>query len=186
MASLSAQTAGREWACVTFAVLSVVALCCALVRMRIDRTATAAFASSHAKTMEFAAFQRSYILVYIVIMLADWLQGTHMYTLYTSYAKEEGSSVAVGTLFFTGFMAAAFCGTPIGPYVDRYGRKRACLVYVGLEVLINVLEHFNHMPLLLLGRILGGVSTSLLFSAFEAWMVTEHRKRGECRHTQLL
>lgn len=34
------------------------------------------------------------------------------------------------------------------------------------------------MRLLLLGRVLGGISTSLLFSAFEAWLVTEHRKRG--------
>jgi len=114
----------------------------------------------------------------VVIMLADWMQGTHMYTLYSQYAAEEGSNVAVGTLFFTGFMAAAIFGTPTGPLVDRYGRKRACLVYVALEVTINLLEHFNHMGLLLFGRVLGGISTSLLFSAFEAWMVTEHRARG--------
>jgi hypothetical protein len=29
-----------------------------------------------------------------------------------------------------------------------------------------------------LGRVLGGVSTNLLFSAFESWMTTEHRKKG--------
>lgn len=34
------------------------------------------------------------------------------------------------------------------------------------------------MPSLLLGRVLGGLSTSLLFSAFESWMVSEHRKLG--------
>ena len=34
------------------------------------------------------------------------------------------------------------------------------------------------MPTLIAGRILGGLSTSLLFSAFESWMVSEHRKRG--------
>jgi MFS transporter, MFS domain-containing protein family, molybdate-anion transporter len=34
------------------------------------------------------------------------------------------------------------------------------------------------MPALIIGRILGGLSTSLLFSAFESWMVSEHRKRG--------
>lgn len=34
------------------------------------------------------------------------------------------------------------------------------------------------MPVLLIGRVLGGMSTSLLFTAFESWMVTEHRKRG--------
>jgi MFS transporter, MFS domain-containing protein family, molybdate-anion transporter len=34
------------------------------------------------------------------------------------------------------------------------------------------------MPLLLVGRVLGGLSTSLLFSAFESWMVAEHRRHG--------
>ncbi|KAK2981910.1 hypothetical protein RJ640_019130 [Escallonia rubra] len=30
----------------------------------------------------------------------------------------------------------------------------------------------------MLGRILGGIATSLLFSAFESWLVAEHNKRG--------
>ncbi len=34
------------------------------------------------------------------------------------------------------------------------------------------------MPALMVGRILGGLSTSLLFTAFESWMVSEHRRRG--------
>jgi hypothetical protein len=34
-------------------------------------------------------------------------------------------------------------------------------------------------PLLLqVGRLLGGIATSLLFSAFESWLVAEHFKRG--------
>ena len=28
----------------------------------------------------------------------------------------------------------------------------------------------------MLGRVMGGISTSLLFSAFESWMVSQHRK----------
>lgn len=47
------------------------------------------------------------------------------------------------------------------------------------KVLINILEHIPDMRVLLLGRVLGGISTSLLFSAFESWMVSEHRKQGE-------
>jgi hypothetical protein len=43
---------------------------------------------------------------------------------------------------------------------------------------INLLEHIPSMPALMVGRVLGGLSTSLLFSAFESWMVSEHRKRG--------
>lgn len=50
------------------------------------------------------------------------------------------------------------------------------------QVVINILEHFPSMPLLLLGRVLGGISTSLLFSAFEAWLVSEHRSRNFPEH----
>lgn len=69
-------------------------------------------------------------------------------------------------------------GTWVGLYVDRYGRRMGCILFCVLEVIINTLEHFPSLYLLLLGRVLGGISTSLLFSAFESWMVTEHRARG--------
>ena len=44
-------------------------------------------------TLNFRIFQAQYLSVYLVVMLADWLQGTNMYTLYSSYG------VDVGTLF---------------------------------------------------------------------------------------
>ena len=37
-------------------------------------------------------------------------------------------------------------------------------------------KHFNNFRVLLVGRIFCGVSTSLLFSAFESWLVAEHFK----------
>ena len=169
---VSSFAAGREWALASFVALSGIALTCVLVRHSLESRN-----QQKQQSAEFRSFQRSYLSVYVVIMLADWLQGTHMYTLYSKYAVTN-PSVSVGSLFFTGFMAAGLLGTFTGPLVDKYGRKRACLVYVALELVINTLEHLNSMPLLLLGRVLGGVSTSLLFSAFEAWMVTEHRARG--------
>ncbi len=46
------------------------------------------------------------------------------------------------------------------------------------KVVINLLEHIPSMPVLLFGRVLGGLSTSLLFTAFESWMVSEHRREG--------
>lgn len=50
-----------------------------------------------------------------------------------------------------------------------------------VKIVINLLENVPDMTVLLVGRVLGGVSTSLLFSAFESWMVTEHRARGPSR-----
>jgi hypothetical protein len=39
-------------------------------------------------------------------------------------------------------------------------------------------KHSGRYWVLMVGRLLGGVSTSLLFSAFESWLVAEHNKRG--------
>jgi MFS family permease len=120
----------------------------------------------------FRAFQFQYLLVYLLIMFADWLQGTNMYTLYSSY------NVNVAALFNTGFMSSAIFGTFLGVYTDRWGRRLGCIIFCVLEIIINLLEHVPNMPLLMFGRILGGMSTSLLFSTFESWYVSEHRKRG--------
>jgi len=121
---------------------------------------------------EFDTFRRSYLSVYLVIMLADWMQGTHMYTLYLWY------NVNISALFLTGFLSGAVSAPFLGSLVDKFGRKRSCIVYCLLEIVINWLEHYSSFNTLLLGRVLGGISTNLLFSAFESWMATEHRKRG--------
>jgi len=121
---------------------------------------------------KFDAFRRQYILVYLVIMLADWMQGTHMYTLYLSY------NVNISALFLTGFLSGALFAPFLGSAVDKFGRRNSCIVYCVLEVIINCLEHSTDFTILLVGRVLGGISTNLLFSAFESWMTTEHRKRG--------
>jgi MFS family permease len=121
---------------------------------------------------EFDGFRRSYITVYLVIMLADWMQGTHMYTLYLSYG------VNISALFLTGFLSGAIFAPFLGSAVDKFGRKRSCIVYCVLEVVINCMEHSTDFTVLLAGRVLGGISTNLLFSAFESWMTTEHRRRG--------
>ena len=39
-------------------------------------------------------------------------------------------------------------------------------------------NQINNYYVLMFGRFFAGVATSLLFSAFEAWMVCEHNKRG--------
>lgn len=122
-------------------------------------------------SVQFYKFRQQYMIVYIIIMLADWMQGTHMYTLYLSYG------VNISTLFLTGFLSGAIFAPFLGSFVDKFGRKRSCIVYCVLEIIINILEHFDHFPTLIFGRILGGISTNLLFSSFESWMTTEHRKR---------
>ena len=83
IASITAQTAGREWAIGAFAALSFVALLCSVIRLAVDRQAAQQqpTGTDQVKLADFASFQRSYLSVYVVVMLADWLQGTHMYKI---------------------------------------------------------------------------------------------------------
>ena len=60
----------------------------------------------------------------------------------------------------------------------RSGRRRACLLYVVLYSLSCLTKHSPDYWVLLIGRLLGGISCSLLFSSFESWLVAEHLARG--------
>mmetsp|Transcript_23348 Transcript_23348/g.48501 ORF Transcript_23348/g.48501 Transcript_23348/m.48501 type:complete len:493 (-) Transcript_23348:60-1538(-) len=128
--------------------------------------------SQHELLGKYHGFRLKYVSVYAVIMLADWMQGTHMYTLYMSYG------VNVSALFLTGFLSGGIFAPFLGSFVDKFGRKRSCIVYCLLEIAINVMEGYENFTVLMIGRVMGGVSTNLLFSAFESWMTTEHRRQG--------
>lgn len=90
----------------------------------------------------------------------------------------DSYGVNISALFLTGFLSGAIFAPFLGSFVDQFGRKRSCIVYCILEIVINVMEHSTNFTILMVGRILGGVSTNLLFSAFESWMTTEHRRKG--------
>ena len=122
--------------------------------------------------MSFSAFRINYLVVHIAIMLADGLQGTHLYVLY------EGYGYSVASLYSLGFVSGAITSPFIGPLVDKLGRKRAAMLYCSLEMFINWLEQFPYFYGLIVSRVIGGVTTNLLFSVFESWLVTEHRRRG--------
>ncbi|TDZ40309.1 Molybdate-anion transporter [Colletotrichum trifolii] len=123
--------------------------------------------------------QWPFYVVYALVMGSDWLQGPFLYSL---YKNEHGiSSDRVPTLFTTGFVSGAVAGYFIGSLADRHGRKASCLFFCAAYALSCLLTTISSLPLLFLGRVLGGVGTSLLFSVFESWMVTDfhNRKLGE-------
>ncbi|KAG6610008.1 Major Facilitator Superfamily (MFS) [Phytophthora cinnamomi] len=60
--------------------------------------------SRASENKSFARFQHQYLVVFGLVMFADWLQGTHMYSLYQSYG------VNVGALFLTGFLSSVVFG----------------------------------------------------------------------------
>ncbi|KAG8467486.1 hypothetical protein KFE25_000802 [Diacronema lutheri] len=138
-------------------------------------TAPEQHAGRHGPDGEFRAFQRTYLAVYYLAMLADWLQGPYVYALYESYGF---SSHDIAVLFVGGFGSSMLFGTFAGAAADRIGRKKCGLLYALLYILSCVTKHYKDYSMLMLGRILGGIATSLLFSTFESWLVCEHNARG--------
>jgi hypothetical protein len=82
-----------SWALATLAGLSLLVLAFLLLSHLLHRVAKNADIQQHitekpsvrhtaGTTKGFSAFQLQFLTVYTLVMLADWLQGTNMYTLY--------------------------------------------------------------------------------------------------------
>lgn len=122
-----------------------------------------------------ARFRANYLIVYLMAMAADWLQGPYVYALYASYGFERST---IARLYIIGFAASAVGGTALSSAADVYGRKRAVLLYCAIYAGSCATKHVGRFGVLAVGRVLGGVAYSLLFSAPEAWMVSAHQARG--------
>lgn len=72
----------------------------------------------------------------------------------------------------TDIVTTAISAYFIGTLADKYGRKLLCMVYCVSYALSCFLTVVPATPLLYLGRVLGGLSSSILFTVFESWMVT--------------
>ena len=133
----------------------------------------------------------------------DWLQGPYVYYLYSTYGFGKRD---IGQLFIAGFGSSMLFGTIVGSLADKqwessflfflcsssvcyqrrtyyicvcFGfrdRKRACVTYCIVYILSCITKHSPQYRVLMVGRILGGIATSLLNSAFESWLIAEHNK----------
>lgn len=115
-----------------------------------------------------------YLIVWYVCVSADWLQGPYVYALYDAYGFKRNE---ISQLFVAGFGASMLIGTFAGSLGDRMGRKCSCQLYCVLYILSCMTKHFASYNILMIGRLTGGIATSLLFSGFESWLVSENNSR---------
>ncbi|KAI0346652.1 DUF791-domain-containing protein [Trametopsis cervina] len=126
--------------------------------------------SQRSKGQLRSQLMRQYLTVYAIVMGADWLQGPYVYSLYREqYAFPER---LVAILFVTGFVSAGMAAPLVGAWADKYGRKRLCQVFCVTYLFACVCIMVPSLPVLLFGRLLGGISTSILYSAFESWVIS--------------
>lgn len=121
---------------------------------------------------DFKEFQKQYLIILGLVQSADWLQGPYVYALYEHY---NFSIEQIAQLFVVGYGAAGFWGVIAGAIADKLGRKKACFAYTVIFGAACVTKHFPIYRLLLVGRLLAGISAALLHTAFESWMVSHHK-----------
>lgn len=124
----------------------------------------------------FRKFQFSYLVVWAFCVASDWLQGPYVYALYSEY---NFSRHEIAELFVAGFCSSLIFGAVVGTVCDKYGRKNCALAYCVLYIVSCLTKHVKNYSFLMLGRVTGGIATSLLFSCFECWMVSEHMSRHQ-------
>jgi len=112
-----------------------------------------------------------YLSVYLLAALSDWLQGPYVYALYDAYGYSQR---IIAILFVAGFGSSMIFGSFIGGLADTYGRRNFALLFAVTYLLSCITKHFHNYWTLLLGRILGGIATSLLFSVFDSWLIRCH------------
>lgn len=119
----------------------------------------------------FDVLQTKYLRVYFLATFADWLQGPYIYKLYSDYGFKEDD---IAILYIAGFASSTIFGTLVGHLADAYGRKILCALFGFLYSVCCFTKLSSDFYFLMFGRICGGIATSILFTAFEAWYINEH------------
>ena len=160
-----------------FLSLATVALVSKLAATNFGKAANSD-GDAEAKPAGVKTLQAKFLVVFWLMRMADWLQGPYFYEVYSSKIL-NGLPVSldlVSKIFLVGFATTGVFGPFIGRFVDTIGRKAGTLAYAALYTIGALSTRSALLPLLLLGRVAGGLGTSLLFSAPEAWLVGEHQK----------
>lgn len=136
--------------------------------------------STQGKSKSVLSLQIRFLAVFWLMRMADWLQGPYFYEVYSSKTI-NGLPVSldlVSKLFLVGFATTGIFGPFLGKFLDSNGRKKGTLAYAVLYALGALSTRSSALSVLLLGRVCGGLGTSLLFSAPESWLVGEYQKSG--------
>lgn len=99
-------------------------------------------------------------------------QGPYTYAVYKYEKQLEEHTIAL--LYASGFVSGAVSASFAGQLADRYGRRTACIAYCICYGVTCLAMLSYDLKILYVGRFFGGIATTLLFSVFEAWMITEY------------
>lgn len=59
------------------------------------------------------------------------------------------------------------------------GRRKLCLAFCVISTFTCILTFLPNLPTLILGRLCGGISAAILYTAFEPWLVSSASSMGQ-------
>ncbi|ETS72976.1 hypothetical protein PFICI_15368 [Pestalotiopsis fici W106-1] len=125
---------------------------------------------------EAKQFLWGFLSVYLMVMGSEWLQGPYLWALL--HDEKHLSSETVAILYATGYCAAAISAPFTGYLADKCGRRGACITFCVIHSASSFSVSFDRIEILAIGRVLGGVGITLLWTVFESWMISEHRRQN--------
>lgn len=129
-----------------------------------------------------------YLPVYLLAVFSDWVKGPYGYELYSSgdyynYSPHEIYLLCsvipfVSSIVFGTFVCGPIADNGIDYYLRRRsggrrrGRKQMAMIFALVTTISNIAKHFRSFKASVIGSILEGISTSLLFTGFDSWLIS--------------
>ncbi|XP_061531639.1 molybdate-anion transporter [Phycodurus eques] len=152
------------------AIIVLLALCVGL-ELTARRLSPPQPTQTAAANPAFRRFQSAFLRAYLLALWADWLQGPYLYKLYRHYSFLE-SQIAI--IYVCGLASSVLFAPFSGWLPQALGRRRTCLLFCLSYTACCLTKLSRDYFVLIIGRILGGLSTSLLSTTFEAWYLYRH------------
>ncbi|CAF1588114.1 unnamed protein product [Adineta ricciae] len=116
-----------------------------------------------------------YLTGFLLLSIGGYLPSAYSYALFSSYGIDRAT---IELFFVYCFVASLFVGTFVASLADRFGRRLACLSCSFFYGLYHVACHFPSKQSLIIGHIFRGIGDALYATAFEAWLMQEHKQRN--------
>ncbi|XP_022741427.1 molybdate-anion transporter-like isoform X2 [Durio zibethinus] len=129
--------------------------------------------SDHSTSSSPLRFQRYFLLLYSLASVLEGLWSVYgeFELFYYGLTKEE-----MVTFMLIGFGATLFVGGFLGFLSDLIGRKKICLVFYILHVIVGIWKRITSSPSFWLANVCLSLATSIFSFSFETWAVVEHDK----------
>ncbi|CAF0828750.1 unnamed protein product [Adineta ricciae] len=115
-----------------------------------------------------------YLVGYLFAAAGDNLYGSYRYALLKSYGMSRS---IIEVMYVLGYASSLLFGTVAASLADVYGRRLACILCAVFFIIMSVLLNIPIVWVALIANLAWGVAHAFHATAFEAWLIQEHRNR---------